>query len=500
MEEEIAVMHERKVWYLTEPPKGIEPLGCRWVYTIKRNESGDIVRYKARLVAQGYRQIKGESYDETFSPVVNFSLVRLFFSILVSYQRWTHLQCDIKGAYLYAPLSENVYMTQPPGFVVKGKENLVCKLLRAIYGLHQSGRAWFGELHKTLVKLGFKKLDWANCVYTFNNHIVLLLYVDDFVLFGKSKRHIDNVVNLLSKHFDLKILGRTKKLLGVEFEEEGNSVLIHQSLYIEDICNRFKKFNFPISSLPISKGMVYSKVQCPQSSAETDEMRQYPYRSVLGCLSFLASRSRPDISYAVNIFSQFQSNPGIIHWNGLLKLLGYVSYTKDLKLNLLCNKIQLVTYTDADFASNRDDRTSMGGQLVLVDKSPIAWRTFKQKSISLSTMEAEFVALTEATKELIWFDHIITECYEREIFKGQKLKSCLLVDNMAAIDFIKSPIENYRTKHIHVKLLFVRDLINEDTFEVKHVKSKSNLSDIFTKPLTKYDLTRFKENIFKTTS
>ena len=499
MEEEMEIMFKRGVWRLTTLPEKVKPLGCRWVFTLKRNEKGEIVRYKARLVAQGYKQIKGESYDEVFSPVVNFGVIRFFFSILVSYRGWTHMQYDIKCAYLYAPLTDSVYMTQPPGYSVKGKENLVCRLDKALYGLHQSGRMWYFELNKTLISIGFRKLEWCNCVYIFNQEIVLLLYVDDMVLFGKNRYVIHKLINKISKHFDLKTLGRTRKLLGVEFNEEGG-LCIHQQSYIDEVCNRFKKYNFPISSLPISKGSVYSKVQCPQTNIEVEEMSQFPYRSLLGFLSFISSRTRPDISYAVNIFSQFQNNPGMIHWDGLLKLLGYIHYTKHLKLSLFCQKIQIITYTDADFAANRDDRTSMGGQLVLLDKSPITWRTFKEKCVSLSTMEAEFVALTEATKELLWFDRILNECINYKIVPNKKVKSLMYVDNVATMDFTKSPIENYRTKHIDVKMFFVRDLIYKNVFDIKYVRSKDNLSDVFTKPLTKNELGKFKQNIFVSNS
>ena len=493
------VMLERGVWHLTQLPCNSRPLGCRWVFTIKKDDQGNIVRYKARLVAQGFKQIKGESYEETFSPVVNFGVIRFFFTLLVSLNGWIHIQGDVKNAYLYAPLSENIYMTQPPGFVVAGKENLVCKLDRALYGLHQSGRAWFFELNKVLVDIGFIKFSWCNCVYHFNREVILLLYVDDMVLFGRTRMVVDKAIRCLSKHFDLKILGKTNKLLGVEFEDEEKVVNIHQMNYIDEVCDRFSRFKIPLSSLPISKGSVYSKTQCPQTDLEVEEMSAYPYRSVLGCLSFIANRTRPDISYAVNIFSQFQSNPGLVHWDGLLKLLGYVKYTRDFKLKLVCNKVQIVTYTDADFASNRDDRTSMGGQLVLLDSSPIAWRTFKEKCVSLSTMESEFVAMTEAAKEMLWFSRILDECVEKGIVRQGVEKSILYVDNMATISFVKSPIENYRTKHIDIKLFFVRDLLYKNVFEVKYVRSKENLADVFTKPLTKFELRKFRGEIFSHT-
>lgn len=490
-------MSQRGVWKLEDLPRNTKPIGCRWVYTTKKNEQGKIVRFKARLVAQGFKQVKGETYDETFSPVVNFSVIRFFFSLLVSFSRWKHTQCDITGAYLYAPLKENVYMEQPPGFIKQGQEHKFCKLNKALYGLHQSGREWFFEIHQILIEIGFVKFEWCNCAYIFKNDIVLVLYVDDFVIFGKSAEMINKMIETLKSHFDIKTLGKTRKLLGVEFLDNKDGVLIHQENYIQEVYDKYSKFKIPITSLPIAKGTVFSKRDCPSTEAETKEMNSYPYRSILGCLSFIANRTRPDISYAVNILSQFQSNPGMFHWSALLKLLGYVYKTKHYKLSLLCNKPHIITFSDADFAANRDDRTSLGGQLVLLGNSPIGWRTFKEKCVSLSTMEAEFVAMTEATKEMNWFYNVLKECFNKRIISGNCVKPILHVDNQAAIEFVKSPIENYRTKHIDVKLFFIRDLYYKDKFELRYIRSKSNLADIFTKPLTKNDLERFLIALFK---
>lgn len=179
----------------------------------------------------------------------------------------------------------------------------------------------------------------------------------------------------------------------------------------------------------------------------------------------------------------------------MLKLLGYVAYTKDLGLKLSCTNLQILTYSDADFAANRDDRTSMGGQLVLLGQSLIDWRTFKEKSVSLSTMEAEFIAMTEAVKNLTWFDRIFNECKTNHLISKIE-KSVLLVDNQAAIDFVRSPIENYRSKHIDIKLFFIRDLVYQDIFDLRFVRSKLNMADVFTKPLTKHDLMNFIRFIF----
>lgn len=176
--------------------------------------------------------------------------------------------------------------------------------------------------------------------------------------------------------------------------------------------------------------------------------------------------------------------------------MSYVNCTQDLKLKLFCSKPQIITYSDSDFAANRDDRTSLGGMIVLLGDSPIEWKTFKERSVSLSTMKAEFIAMTHAAKELIWIDRILTECFERNLIFGRKVKSTLYVDNQAAIAFVKSPIENSRSKHIDVKLLFIRDLIYKETFVLEYIRSKSNLSDSFTKPPTKQDLSNFVNTLF----
>lgn len=142
MDDEIGCMARHKVWHLVPLPEDKKPIRSRWVFTIKKDELGNIARFKARLVAQGYSQIKGDTYEETFSPVVNFSIVRFFFSLLVAHLNWANIQCDIKSAYLYAPLTNEIYMDQPQGYVDTSKPDFVSRLDKATYGLHQSGRLW----------------------------------------------------------------------------------------------------------------------------------------------------------------------------------------------------------------------------------------------------------------------------------------------------------------------------------------------------------------------
>ncbi|GBO06102.1 Retrovirus-related Pol polyprotein from transposon TNT 1-94 [Araneus ventricosus] len=191
-------------------------------------------------------------------------------------------------------------------------------------------------------------------------------------------------------------------------------------MHIDEIHRRFSEYLIPFSSLPISKGVVFTRSQCPQTNHEREEIAEFPYRNLIGCLSFLANRTKPDIGYAVNILSRYQNNPGKEHWKGLLRLLGYVKSTSFYQLNLSCFKPKTVAFSDSDFAACRDDRVSMGGQIIFIGQAPIMWRTFKQKCISLSTMEAEFIALTEAAKEMTWFDRILGECRDEKSSKKFK--------------------------------------------------------------------------------
>ncbi|GFY22341.1 retrovirus-related Pol polyprotein from transposon TNT 1-94 [Trichonephila clavipes] len=430
MDKEINVMMERKVWDLVDHPDNIKFLENRWVYTIKYDENNKIDRYKARLVARGNTQLRGESFDEVFSPVINFTIVRLFFTICVCLWKWTHIQVDITNAYLYANLDTVIYMKQPTGYEIDN--NKVCKLRKAIYGLHQSGRQWFLELENKLIKLKFKKLKWVNCAYMFEDNVILLFYVDGMIIFGKEMENVNFVLQLLQKNFDLKIMGKTKKLLGIEFEEIGNSLFIHQISYIRRLCEIYEKIKYPVSSLPISKGQVLSKLDSPKTS---EEILTVPYRNLIGSLSFIAIRTRPDIMYAVNVLSQFQANPGIKHCNCLLRLLGYLKYTQEYKLELSKVKsLKLRCYSDSDFATNRDDRVLMGGFITFIDETPISWRTFKQKSVSLSTMEAEYVSLTEAAKEFICLKNVI----DNKSLNLESSENVMFCDNQAAISFFRS--------------------------------------------------------------
>lgn len=186
MQDELNVFKEREVMDLVDTPNDKRVIGCRWIYTTKTNELGEVIRYKARLVAKGFGQIEGVDYEETFSPVVNISLIRLFLILLVLNSKWCHYHYDVKNAYLYGNLDETIYMQQPPGFKSGEPASHRFHLRKAIYGLRQSGRSWYEELDKAFLQLGFQKFQGTNCIYLLNDKAVILVYVDDLIVFAEN--------------------------------------------------------------------------------------------------------------------------------------------------------------------------------------------------------------------------------------------------------------------------------------------------------------------------
>ena len=214
MQDELTTLEERNVFDIVERPQNRKTIGCRWVYKMKKDNLNNVKRYRARLVAQGYRQTPGIDFFDTFSPVINFVLIIMFFSLLVIGSNWVHKHIDIKCAYLYGNLNEQIYMEIPKGYKLDSKfnrNNHVMLLKKALYGLHQSGREWFLELDKTLTNLGFNKILRCNCIYVYNWSTIILVYVDDLVIFSKSNEDMEIAINLIQSKFDIKDLGKIQK-------------------------------------------------------------------------------------------------------------------------------------------------------------------------------------------------------------------------------------------------------------------------------------------------
>lgn len=482
MDDEVETLKQRGVAKVIPKPDAAKVVGCRWVYQLKKNNEGKIIRYRARLVAQGFNQVEGEDYNQSFSPVVNFSLIRLFLTIFVITFGWVHEHMDIKNAYLYGNLEKEVLMKQIPGYEVGDPKQFCLKLCKALYGLPQSGRQWYLALEQTFQESGFTKLLGTNCIYIMPNKAIVLVYVDDLIVLTKDNRIMDSIYDLLSIKYDIKRLGPITKLLGVEFQFLSNSTLkMTQSSYIKQVANRFGIYADEPVSLPIPSSIILTRKDCPDNDKDKNCMKDIPYRELVGCLLFVAQRTRPDILFTVIALSQYNNNPGYIHWTRLCQLTRYLLSTSEYGITYHGDQnLQLTIYCDSDWGADRDTRKSTSGYILYLGSCPISWRSLKQKSVSLSTMEAEYVAISEAVKELLWILPII-----KELKVINLTTPVILCDNQSAIFYSHNSVENQRSKHIDIKFHFVREKLSEGMFILKYVQSNRNVADIFTKLLPK---------------
>ena len=208
----------------------------------KSDAEGKVERYKARLVAQGFAQKYGQDYDETFCPVVRFESVRTVIALAAKYGLKLH-QMDITTAFLNGDLKESIYMKQPEGSAIKGKEKLVCKLKKCLYGLKQSPRCWNEALAKHLKKMGFEQANSDPCVYTASGELFLIaVYVDDIILAGRSDKRMKEVKGAIEEKFTVKDLGELHHFLGVKViqDKESNSIWIGQEMYARELIKKFK--------------------------------------------------------------------------------------------------------------------------------------------------------------------------------------------------------------------------------------------------------------------
>jgi len=366
----------------------------------------------------------------------------------------------------------------------KDYDTKVGRLLRPIYGLKQSGRNWNNAIDKFLIKSGFDRLQANNCVYIYGNDLILTLYVEDIILFVRSIDRVNEVKSLLMSEYDIRDLGKVSYLLGITVKHEEGKIRLSQELYINKLLKMYGMDDCRISKTPMDQGVKeLSKCDCPHSDVEKDQMKGIPYQQLIGSLMYVALATRPDILFAVTKLSQFSSNPGSTHWLQAKRILRYLAATKDINLVYDCGTNEIEIFSDADWASDVDDRHSYSGMMILLNGNPITWKSNKQKSISTSTMEAEYVALEVAVKEAIWLDMIFNELAQKTSLDVPRNPYIIRCDNKSTIDFTRNKIERSRIKHIDITYHITRETHEKGLIEMRYISSGDNVADILTKPL-----------------
>jgi hypothetical protein len=309
MEEELRSMSSNNVWDLVEIPDGAKRVGYKWVYKMKYNSKGKIERFKTRLVAKVFTQREGIDYIETFSPVSKKDSFRIVMALVGHYDLELH-QMDVKTVFLNGDLQENVYMAQPKGFAIEGKEHMGCRLKKSIYGLKQMSRQWYLKFDEVIKKFGFVKNQVDNCVYIKikgSMFIILILYVDDILLASTNKNLLHETKGFLSSNFDMKDLGDASYVLGIEIHRDRTKGVLElsQKAYIEKVLKRYNMHECSTTHVPFMKGGKLGTFQSPRNQLEINEMKSIPYASAVGSIMYVQVCTCPDLAFVTGLLGRF---------------------------------------------------------------------------------------------------------------------------------------------------------------------------------------------------
>lgn len=471
MNSEIASLTANDTFELVDLPEGKKLIGSRWVYSIKDN-----MKYKARVVARGFTQEAGIDYQEIFSPVIRYESIKLLFSLAAKQNKVVH-QLDINTAFLNAELPEETYIKQIDGFTDKDHPDKVLKLNRALYGLKQLPLMWNKEITEFLLKKGFQQLQSEKGLY-FKGNVVLGLYVDDILFFANNNNEASEIKRMFESKYKIKDLGVAKKVLGINVKQEKGTIKLSLEDKIETMLEDFDMKDANAVATPCIQNQVFQ----PSKPCDSSD-----YRSIVGKLLFMANTVRYDIAFIVSKLSRYFNEPTEDHYNAAKRVLRYLQGTKDHGLVYFANNDDLKVYVDADWGSDPENRKSTTGYVIKYQGSPISWKSKKQQTVALLSTEAEYMAITEVVKEVLWLLQVFEEL-QISISKPVKIYE----DNRSAMLLAEHPHVHQRTKHIDIRYHCIRDYIIRGLVELEHVDTNNQVADLLTKSLGKQKFRDFK--------
>jgi hypothetical protein len=469
---------------LAEPPPGTKVLKtgtvCRGTY-----RDGKLIKRKVRIVVKGYSQVPGIHFNETYAPVMKWATFRMILALGATLNA-TMRQFDVKSAYLHGTMNEEVWVQQPEGFEVPGKEHLALRLQKALYGTKQGGHEW----RRTLFQFMVKEQQWEcsgydNAAYAKKwddgTWALVGFWVDDATVIGSEVR-VRDLESAIQERFGISGSGEAHWILGTSIRRDAkfSHVYISQKDYIHSIAQKFGVQNSRPVHSPLPLGVDFGAIARPETEDEKAEAAKLPYKELIGSLMFAAIVTRPDIVYSVIKLAQYSSNPSRGHWNLAKRVLQYLNTTKDMELRLGGKQMCLHAYSDADFVGDTEDRKSIGGYVVFLGEGAVSWSAKKQTMVTLSSTESEYIALSEAAREVLWVRWFL----EDTLNITYNEPTVIFEDNQSTIAFANNQRTAGRMKHIQVKYHFVRDLIENRTIEIMYRHTKQMTADIMTKPLS----------------
>ena len=497
MESEINDLEKHGTWIevdKTSMPEGENLLPTTWAYKVKRYPDGRLRKFKSRFVARGDRQIEGVDYEDKYAPVVAWSTVRLVMTLSI-HLGWETRQIDFGNAFVQADLNEDVYLNLPPGFTGEhgDRQNRVLKLKKSLYGLVQAPKTWYDHLSEALNRLGYQSSQNDSCMFM-GNELILLVYVDDILVFGPSDTLIDKALeDLKIEKMEFTEESDVYAFLGVQVDkgESTGEITLTQTGLIDKIIKATgledaNQKHTPAVAVPLSADLDGESYR-----------EEWNYASVIGMMMYLASNSRPDIQFAVHQCARFTHMPKKSHSEGVKRIVRYLLGTRECGLTFLPDSnMKLDCYVDADYAGlwkYEDDQDpvsvkSRTGYVMTLGKCPLIWSSKLQTEIALSTLEAEYIAMSQSMRELIPLRRLLEELgktLELDFTKPVLIHSTVFEDNNGALGLAESPKLTPRTKHIGIKYHWFRDKIGKDRgIELAKIASVDQKADIFTKGLT----------------
>ncbi|PLW49458.1 hypothetical protein PCASD_01967 [Puccinia coronata f. sp. avenae] len=459
-DEEIASIEHHKVWEdAFQRPTSF--LRTTWVFRTKPATASAIERKKARLCIQGFSQVPGVDYGDTFAPTGKYTslLILLMFAID---KRLPMRQFDVKAAFLYAPLKEELYIKTPEG---SNRTAPFLKLKKSLYGLKQAPANWYETL-----------TSWFNEIFFTQSS------ADPF----------DSFEELFLKRFPNSSAHSPDTLLGMELQTEEEAIKLSQRKLIKKGLTMLGMTDCKPVKTPLSVGVSLKP-------ATEDEKLQFKalninYRTYTGILNYLSCRTRPDLAPAVSILSSFNNDPGITHWREVIHCWKYLQGTAQLELTLRPSEEapnSLQYYSDATWADDLETRLSRSGSICFWKNCPLSWGSKKQKNIALSSTEAEMNALSDSVQESQWVKYVVEELWEHPLQPAE-----FHVDNKGLVEKVSHFGSNSKTKHLDIKLKWIRDLKNKEEITVKLIPSGEMVADALTKASSSESLQRLRARCF----
>ncbi|GKD99966.1 putative ribonuclease H-like domain-containing protein [Tanacetum coccineum] len=478
MQEELLQFKLQKVLILVDLPFGKKAIGTKWVFRNKRDERSIVVKNKARLVAQGFRQEEGIDYDEVFAPVARIEAIRLFLAF-ASFMGFPVYQMDVKSAFLYGTIKEEVYVYQPSGVVDPAHPNKVYKVIKALYGLHQAPRAWCETLSSFLLKNDFKRGTIEKTLFIKKNKSDIMLvqvYVDDIIFGFTTQSMCTEFEDCMHKRFQMSSMGELTFFLGLQVKQQPDGIFISQDKYVADILKKFDFCSIKKATTPIASNKPLVK---DEDGVDVDV---HIYRYMIGSLMYLTA-SRPDIMFAVCACARFQVTPKASHLNAVKRIFRYLKHQPKLGLWYPRDSpFELEAFLDSDYGGASLDRKSTTSGCQFLGRRLISWQCKKQTIVANSTTEAEYVTVANCCGQVLWIQNQMID------YGFNFMNTKIHIDNESTICIVKNPVYHSRTKHIEIRHHFLRDCYEKRLIDVIKIHTDANVVDLLTKG---FNFTRF---------